>query len=618
MLAGDVSKITEALGELKSNENKANLVAVLVDALQHSRALFLKNIVGVALEIYSVDDFLGPIDKRRLEGEIGYTLRTNRGLRLLDFDSGRLLGCSKEGGFLEESYKRLLEEVEAKDAAVPGTKVVAAMYQFSPNRGELATRINSVANKWSTIEPGLQLLASLKIPGDVTEDGRIPSANIIRGIIGSLAFDLGDGSKLNSVRRDVIVNHWQQQFANDLINKMLTGFQTLQSQATYDSNIDLLANLMISLPDVITQAEGAALWPHLNIWFAKTPQNPGRWNLYRAALMFVVKCPDQNVRTAALTLVQQHWNGSIKNTITPTLAFLKLHPGEYSLDTQKQVMAAQVSSARTELNAPTERTAETLELIEKNQDLIDPSTLPKLLMEGLNAGTGDTLAWWKAAIEKYSAVLDADFRSLVVEHAMAGLEMASFERRKLEVFSDLLTAFYEKSSDSTKYTYLSRFFELCKHSNQDVRQIALSKMKMMRDSSNAHQFKLGLNKLVGDISYSSESQVMSLKESLDKTFEFSDIFTPYEWREVAHACKRLLQSTEGSQRHYALELLSRFNDLPAELEQDLVQLLINAAREPEETLSTKARQILDRFKASDKLSDQSKVLLSDYFGSESA
>jgi hypothetical protein len=103
-----------------------------------------------------------------------------------------------------------------------------------------------------------------------------------------------------------------------------------------------------------------------------------------------------------------------------------------------------------------------------------------------------------------------------------------------------------------------------------------------------------------------------LKEVLDTALELNEFFSAYEWREIAHACKRLLQSSEPAQREYGLDLLASFTELPGELEQDLIQLLINTSRDSEANLSKKARQSLDRFGASEKLSDLSRQLLRDY------
>lgn len=613
MLAGDLSKLSEMLKSLSNTEDRTNLVSVLTDALQHSRALFLKNIVSAAIQVYSEPDFLAPSDLRRLGAEVGHTLRLNRPLRLLDFDSVKLLVCSKDNNFLEESYGRLLDEATAKDAAPPKVSVVNALYNFSPNRLALAKKLNSVATAWSDTEAGLQLLASIRYPDNTPEAELVPSSDIVLSIIGSLAFGSADEGKLNSSRQSVIVNHWQPQLAVQLINKILMGFQALGGQTSYDANIDLLTSLLLAVPNIVSEQKAVDLWPYTNTWYSKTTQSPGRWRLYQVTLLFVIYSLDNSVRTAALNIVQQAWTGAIKTTIEPTLSFLKLRETERSLEVQKLLIADQAAKTKASLASPNERTKETLDLLHDNRQLLaSPSTLTDLFIEGLNIGSGDNLTWWKKAIEEYDSILNDDFRISVLESTMKGLEGGSFDKQKTQLFGDLFTAFYGKSNESTKYSYLTRFWELCKHSNQDVRQTALASMKTLKESSNSHQFKLGLNKLVGDICYSPEAQIMSFRESLEKTFEFNDFFTAYEWREIAHACKRLLQASDVAQREFGLDLLTRFDTLPTELEFDLVQLLINVSGRSEQAQAAKARQLIDRFRLTENLTDESKKILAEY------
>src|SRR5260370_11877696 len=112
-------------------------------------------------------------------------------------------------------------------------------------------------------------------------------------------------------------------------------------------------------------------------------------------------------------------------------------------------------------------------------------------------------------------------------------------------------------------------------------------MRIMEKASQPNQFKLGLNKMVGDICYAHESQVMSLRSSLDSALEFNAFFTPYEWREIAHASQRLLQASTVPEKEYALALLSNFNKLPSGLEQALAQCLINSSPYPNAHIAAK-------------------------------
>jgi len=141
-------------------------------------------------------------------------------------------------------------------------------------------------------------------------------------------------------------------------------------------------------------------------------------------------------------------------------------------------------------------------------------------------------------------------------------------------------------------------------------------MQAIQKDSAANQFKLGLNKLVGDICYAHESQVMNLRLGLDKALEFNTLFTAFEWREIAHVCKRLLQSNNTQEKQYALNLLSYFKQFPSELEQDLVQLLINSSRDPESGISEEAAQTLSKCRYWE-LGEKTKSLIAEYFaGSE--
>lgn len=476
--------------------------------------------------------------------------------------------------------------------------------------GPLSSALNKKFDQWASTDKGLFILTKLQLPQELKKEDIVPSRGVLEKIAGAVAPESTPASLTgNNLRKQVLLKYWDNPIAPVLAERLHAILQQGQSDATYTPRLAFVVQMIIEQPDVLEVKYSPQLWSYIQSIYGRYGDPPVRMEIHRAVLVFAATCPDANTKQTATSFAQQNWQTFADNQLREILEFLSKFGEQSRQVLQTALVQQELTAAQNELQNPTDRTKQRIDLCIEKHQLLASKSLDSLLLKALQT-SDSAFNTWRITVAEYSAQLGQDFALQVADQCLS-LVTGSHTPARRQGFFELFATVLPNVNPDAKPRLLQAYLALCKHSDGNLRNPAATILGKVQKEVDGQDFKIGLNVLMRELCRMSPSELVAYRPIFDAILEHSVLFGDYEWRDLGDLGKRSVQQSEPSLQDYGLSLLERIPKLPEEHAGDIIHLLIGIARDTNSGLRERADKFLRKIPESG-LGAKSKQALQEY------
>ncbi len=613
VVQGDDTAVEEILKGVSSEQVRTALTELLIDLLDKTTDTFLKNTISASLSCYFKENLLVPVDKSRMAREISHALNYKEGQKALQQSAKYALQCAKEAGgtFLNDLLDKYQKELGELDQPPEGIEeTINALYQHITQPVSLAELLNKKFEQWISTDKGLSILTKIQLPKELKKEATVPSASVLEKIASAISPE-GTPAALagNNLRKQVLFKSWDKQTAPVLAERLVAILQQGSSDTAYTPRLTFVVQVIAEKHEILEVKYSPQLWPLIQQLFGRISDANAKFEVHQAILVFAAKCPVAAIQQEAKSFALQNWQGFTDEQLRKAISYLSTFEDTVRDELQKTLLQQELTLAQNELQSPTERTKQRLDLSFEQRKLVSSKSVDSLLLKTLET-SDSAFTVWRIAVAEYSTKLENGFPQQVAERCLS-LVTGSHKQPRRQAFCELFATVLPAVDAAVKPHLLQSYFALCKHADSNVRNPAATILGKVRKEVEEQDFKLGVNTLVRDFCRVAPSEIGAYRPIFDATLEHSALFGDYEWRDLADLGKRSIQQADPGLQDYGLSLIERMPKVPTEHERDIIHLLIGIARGtnaaqkeradkflrkiPDSELGAKARETLQEY-----------------------
>jgi KAP family P-loop domain len=613
IVQGDEGAVEDIAKHITTDDGKTNLAELLANLLDTTTDTFLRNTIAASLAFYCRDGQLLPSSKASVARGVSHALLYKEGQQLLSQCADFVLQCINDAGqgYLDELLRKYEVELAGVDQLPEDlSETINSLYRFTDSPASLASVLNKRLEVWLSDERGLRMLLELQLPEGLKDGEKVPSLGVLVKIAAAISPDAKDDAQtLNELRKQVLFKNWDSAIASPLADRLLAMLQQGQSDTGYSKRVAFVVHTIVDNPDCVAPKSAQQLWAHIQNLYARTTDAGGKIEIHEAAVTLAAKCPEEATRQAAMAFVLQSWRSFSTPQLTQVLKFVERFGDPVSGDLQKALITQELSVAQNELQNPTDRTKERLDLCYKYRIRLAPNALDDFLLRTLDSQDA-AFTVWSPVIVSFAEKLKDPFPRKVATRALELAGAPASQNKRFGLFR-LFAKLLPFVPEDAKPELVQIFFDFCRQSDQNIRNVAVTEISSVKRSVEESEFRRAVNTLARDLFAKSTAEVPIYSPALDAVLKERGTFGEYEWRDLGDLSKRLLEQANVALKDHGLSLVELMSELPKDHEQDLVQQLINIARTGSAAQKEKAATILNGLDIS-KLDPEPKIQLEEY------
>jgi hypothetical protein len=595
-----VDEIASAIGE--GGERIADL---LLDLLNRTTGTFLRNTIGAALKLYYLESLFSPSERMRVGRELLRMLISEDRAAILSYPAPELLRCAEETGagyasrILDEYYSGI-ETLASTPIPDNLSAIVLAIFKFSTDRARFAKLLNEKFAIWSEFPEGLAVLDNLDELNKLPEQEKIPSHVVVLRILRGLGHDSTKFAESDVTRRKLLFANLKGSIAEDFARVLILRLEGLPSEPSYYRGTEFAISSILLYPNIVETDAATELWPLIPPLFDALTDAKGKAEVTRACIVFGSRSKDTNILFAAQEYVLRIWRTVSDPLIREEFNFVKSIDSPHSQELLRQGVEQELDSIRSEMQRPSDRTAQRVTLCLDYSESIATEALEKILIEALDTASAESLKKWLATIQEQQGRLGQNFAD---KFALRCLEVVSSSLDSVGNQHLLLKAFVEilpTLSGAEKGSAIDKYFSLLRAPEPAIRNAAASRLQDVRDAAGDSQdFKLSVAKLIKYLRDEVKtSELLEYQAVFSALLSQDNLLREYETRDVANMAKALMSQTDDSLQEFGLSLVEQIPTILNNDHADVIHLLIGIARSTP-GLKDRASGLLTRFSPGD-------------------
>ncbi len=615
IIEGNSERVDEILQLVATDEHRTNVKDLLVDHLRKASGIFLKNVLATSLRVYNRAGFLADSEALQLRDEISYRLLHDDSQKVTAHNPQEALRCVRDHN--EASLQDLLARYEKEIGAIAeplrdGDSIINAIYQFAKPSKSFVDILNGKFEIWVENQAGLAQLLRLDKQQDLQENEQIPSKKVLAKIANSITSNKPEsttGMHLNSLKMDVLFKYWTNELAPNVAQRILQIFVQYQSDTEYLPPVRFAIESMVNEPRLLEPEYSPQILPHVQNWFSRVTEENDKAKILKLVMIFAAECQDSAAQVAARSFLLEAWKHSTDEQLRQSLAFIGEFEEQKATALEKNLLEQEFSLAEGELDTPTDRTKQRLQLCYDYRKHLTSSAISAFLLKALKS-QDSAFPTWQAVIHTYLDKLEDTFPFEVAETSLS-LTTESYPQERQEALFALFARTLSQVKEHSKPQLLHIYFPLCEHADIQVRNAAASILGSVKQGVDEQNFQLRLNALFRNLCDKNPAEIPRYRPVLDAAMKHKGFFGDDEWDDLGGLVKRLLLATDSSLNDQGLDLFEQVPKMPEKHEVDLVQALVNLATTgndpqsersvnilkalPKKTLASKSRKILEGF-----------------------
>ena len=483
---------------------------------------------------------------------------------------------------------------ELKGLPEPPTKAfeaITAIYPRATNQEELATVLNEKFLTWSNAEAGLKVISSLSHSEIGFGENAFPSPEIVSSLLGVFNPLSGD-LKVEGLRKDIIFNKWKSEYAEKLYFTFSTVLKVEQSQNAFGDPLRLALRAICEQPDILNGSQDAEIAAFLPSAFSRAKKDEDR-ELVRDTLSWTAAAGSPNERTASLNTLTSYWSSDSDSRLRRDLQPLLSRSAEAVI---RVLISSQTDAVTKELQRPSERTLQRLQLISEFPHLAPENFVDQQYTSALSVSSEEGYAFWESTIISRPDAFGQQMRSEIANRA---IDLVSNSGALNQRKPNLLRLAVGMCPDiaSEQLTLTRRVLELLWHSDNVIRNAAASVVPLLRIHMNQGDIRIHLNAGIHEhLRTVVLSNFLSFQPVIDVLVAMKDLWNEGSSRSITQLAIAL--SSDENLKNPAISLLESVNEFDESDLQDVLHVL-RTFETTQGVVSERARSLLKRIAPDD-------------------
>ena len=381
-------------------------------------------------------------------------------------------------------------------------------------------------------------------------------------------------------RRRILFANWKKAFALPFVQSLIARLDGLQSETNYSREIKFAFPRSLCSQRSIPPRPLRNCGPSCRHCSTKKTDTKGAREMTRAAIPSLRGQEYKSIVSAARDFVLQTWREGDDYMLRKDFEFVRSINSPESQQLLREGVEQELETIRSEIQLPTERTAQRVTLCLDYRESLEEEALDKTLIEALDAGSAETLKIWLGTIDRTKARLGPDFFNRFATRCLEIVpsipESSESQELLLQAFVDVLP----KLSPTERGLAIQRYFSHMKDPEPGTRLAAASKLKEVRDAAcDSQDFKLAVASVIKYLRDEVKtSELFEYQSVFDALLSQGSLLGEYQNRDLAEMAKALMLQTDGSFQELGLRLVEQMPVIPNDDQAEIIHLLIGLTR----------------------------------------
>jgi hypothetical protein len=592
LIQGDLTVVKEILSEIQTEPQKMAVTDLIEDKLRASKAIFLQHSIAVALLAEEIAGFV-PHSRHQATGVRAISLLvSNEEQRVLAQDVGRVVNIAqklsptkmpplltkyanelKYGGFAPSFIKVLPELIEI-------------LYSVKEWQDTLGPVLNSRLPEWALTVSGLEAIAQIRMPDNVSDEAYVPSKDVTRTI--TIAKMDSSSIELNEIQRRIAFAHWSDEFSSSFLmhfRKILVDTPKVQ----FGPELKFVFGSIIERPEMLAaENDPAGFWPVFINTLNALKDTEARQNALYVLGLYSQYGPTQPIRLEAQSALKRDTDLFSDQQIRSYLEFLSGY-GAKGEALKSELVQQQFTLLKAEANTMAEPSLQRLELCIDYPHVIKQPDVEALIEDGLGVTADATAETWAALAKNYMVKLTDVFPERLCDRSL-NLISTSNSPGRLGSLCGLFAASLPHVSSPVDADLLTKYFKNLTSETPTIRDCSARGLADVRNAKTSLLpfFKMKVEFTLGEISQLQDASLRGFRTVLDSILEFPDSINPRGSELIFVIAKRFLHMDDGDDKIYGLSMVERSETILGSDISDITYLAIHLA---ETTPSVKDRVI---------------------------
>jgi hypothetical protein len=396
---------------------------------------------------------------------------------------------------------------------------------------------------------------------------------------------IANGIKLNELRREVILTNWLPEYGPRLCETVVA---TLKSEPAFTDSIRLAMSLLLKKPEILGTSDGDQVATQLASVLQRAANDEDRTLVRDCMIAAAIASPAAGKQTALVSL-SSYWQSDSDEQIRRDLKLAQSFPEN---DVPKLIIESQMAEVTRELESPSDRTLERVELITEFGQLAPPHFFRDQFSLSLSVTSDVAYMFWRGVIADRLSTLAVEDAAALIDTALQLVTAPStLKLRKTDLLM-LVTELLATQPAAKQAAITQRMCELLWHAVDIVRNSAANAISFLRPRANLGDVRIHIN--AGIHEYLSKVGVGTFQQYrpvVDALVANKDLWNEGSSRSMSQLAVTL--SSNETLRGAALDLFESIDKFDDGDRPDVINALI-MIKTVQTDLADRAQQVLRR------------------------